>query len=480
MKVNRKLLPVKLHYFFFMAASGAVLPYLQVMGRALGASEVAMGSVTALLPPLFLLAKPLFGLLADHFTAHRSRLFLMVLAGQNVAFGCLYWVPCTNCTTANNMTSSADNITSLANNSISLASNSTSLANNGTTTSNPSESLYSSASWWCFVGLLALGTIFYNVANSVSDAITFDILGDGCEMSYGEQRVWGTVGFGLSGLLSGSAMQWWHTDYEPALALAVVFGVVDLLVCQYHLKMPPLPRSERILRDVGSLVSRPNVAVFLVFAAVCGALDGFVVYYLFWFLEERAEVSSSHSVKLIEGLVLAAETLLGETAFFYLSGAILARLGSQGRHTHARGLSLALAAYALRCALVSAASSPWHLLPIEALMQGPSYALSYSAIVGYAASVSPPGASATVQGLVAGVDDGLGYAVGSLLGGVLYKYAGGAVAFRVFAAVAAVSAVSHLAVYELKLKKDHGDQVPVGYSAAAVTEEEGTGANGAQ
>lgn len=41
-------------------------------------------------------------------------------------------------------------------------------------------------------------------------------------------------------------------------------------------------------------------------------------------------------------------------------------------------------------------------------MQGPTYALCYSTIVGYAAHVAPEGYSATVQGIVAGMDDGVG------------------------------------------------------------------------
>jgi len=41
-------------------------------------------------------------------------------------------------------------------------------------------------------------------------------------------------------------------------------------------------------------------------------------------------------------------------------------------------------------------------------MQGPTYALCYTTIVAYASAISPPGTSATVQGIVAGMDDGLG------------------------------------------------------------------------
>lgn len=41
-------------------------------------------------------------------------------------------------------------------------------------------------------------------------------------------------------------------------------------------------------------------------------------------------------------------------------------------------------------------------------MQGPTYALCYTCIVAYASAVSPPGTTGTVQGLVAGMDDGVG------------------------------------------------------------------------
>lgn len=64
--------------------------------------------------------------------------------------------------------------------------------------------------------------------------------------------------------------------------------------------------------------------------------------------------------------------------------------------------------YSLRVGLISLAPTPWWILPIEFFMQGPTYALCYTTIVAYASVVAPPGTSATVQGIVAGMDDGLG------------------------------------------------------------------------
>jgi len=126
-------------------------------------------------------------------------------------------------------------------------------------------------------------------------------------------------------------------------------------------------------------------------------------------------------------------------------------------------------------------------------MQGPTYALCYTTIVAYASAVSPPGTSATVQGIVAGMDDGLGkflflsiknfitkkvctdninvffsrsikihfrwniaissgFAFGSLIGGILYKNVGGATTLQIFSALAAFSAFMYLILHILYLK----------------------------
>lgn len=84
-----------------------------------------------------------------------------------------------------------------------------------------------------------------------------------------------------------------------------------------------------------------------------------------------------------------------------LSGRILSAVGY--RHC----LSLCFLAYMVRLGLLSLISNPWWVLAIE-MLQGPSYALSYTTVVAYASAVSPPGTSATVQGIAAGMDDGFG------------------------------------------------------------------------
>lgn len=91
-----------------------------------------------------------------------------------------------------------------------------------------------------------------------------------------------------------------------------------------------------------------------------------------------------------------------DNKILFVAGKILERFG----HVHC--FSMCFICYALRLGLISIAPSPWWILPIEFVFQGPTYAMTYTTIVAYANVIAPPGASATMQGIAAGMDDGFG------------------------------------------------------------------------
>lgn len=70
--------------------------------------------------------------------------------------------------------------------------------------------------------------------------IDISFVGNGCEMKYGQQRVWGTIGFGISALLGGFAMDFLNDDvtqsqgtkdYFPAFSIATLCMIIDILCC---------------------------------------------------------------------------------------------------------------------------------------------------------------------------------------------------------------------------------------------------------
>lgn len=315
---------------------------------------------------------------------------------------------------------------------------------------------YFTWTFWIYVILMCIGTIGFNVCNCVSDATCFDMLGDKT-MKYGSQRVWGGVGFGLTALISGVVIHIFELDSSnaveaiaPALIIMLVFGAFDIVSIKW-LKLPRFTsEGDTIWTKVIDLLKQKQILIFLCFATLAGIFDSFIIYYMFWYLEEVAEQTGfMNHIKLIEGCAVAAECLGGEILFFLISGKILKRIG----YVHC--LSLCFFMYFIRLGLISLIPNPWWLVLIELFMQGPTYALTYTCIVGYASEVAPPGTSATVQGLVAGMDDGAGYAIGSLIGGQMYKRFGGAQSFQTFAIFALITCFAHILLRPAKNCKHH-------------------------
>ena len=108
-----------------------------------------------------------------------------------------------------------------------------------------------------------------------------------------------------------------------------------------------------------------------------------------------------------------------------------------------RLLQIALLAGALRLLLYSATSMPALVLVIQVL-HGPAFGLLYVSGVAFAYRYAPDGLGATAQGVVNGMNFGLGAFVGALSGGFLYEALGPFVMFRITGLILAVPALLFL------------------------------------
>ncbi|CAG4958558.1 unnamed protein product [Colias eurytheme] len=533
LKVDRGLLPVKIHFFFFFAALGPLLPQMNVFGRQLGVSPGVMGMVTAVLPLLWAAAKPLFGYVVDFWPSHRKLVFMLLILVMSGSYCCLWFLPMPeetndrvlesvyslndtiflkpyddkeqlnkfnchwNCSTDDKFNvylSNSSYISTMyvdgivANTSCSLLHMQVNSLREGDITCLPVKncnllcyeenfnrtkredrgfesfnvtngnekvvenegSFYVTATFWAFVILMCVGTVAFNVANCIGDAVCFDVLGPNRGSQYGAQRAWGTAGYGITALLGGWLIDMYsgtYKDFTPAFIIALVATVVDLASCR-ALTLPSLSSPEDSGKALREVLKIPRVVVFIIFAVVAGTFDSFIIYYMFWFLEDLAEQTGSMAqIKLIEGAVVAAQSFIGELLFFFFSGKIIDRWG------YGATMTFSLFCYGIRMIFISFIQHPWHLVFIEGIMQGPTYALCYSTIVGYAAHVAPEGYSATVQGIVAGMDDGVGFALGSLVGGQLYASAGERGSFRILAGVALIASVLHAVLFKFVTRK---------------------------
>lgn len=85
-------------------------------------------------------------------------------------------------------------------------------------------------------------------------------------------------------------------------------------------KLPVIEAPKHIFRDLKLLLSDRYIITFITFTVFIGMLDGVIIYFLFWYLEDLAAKTQTPNIKLIEGLILAAACLGAEVIFFFISG----------------------------------------------------------------------------------------------------------------------------------------------------------------
>ncbi|KAF9816337.1 hypothetical protein SFRURICE_017127, partial [Spodoptera frugiperda] len=163
----------------------------------------------------------------------------------------------------------------------------------------------------------------------------------------------------IRGIISGVPGIWPSGKHQ----LTGAAGTLSVVCRKQTLTTSRLPSlsspddSGKALRDVLKI---PKVIVFIIFAVVAGTFDSFIIYYMFWFLEELAEQTGhTAKIKLIEGVVVAAESLIGELLFFFFSGRIIKRFG------YGTTLTVSLLCYGIRMFCISLIQNPWHLVFVE-------------------------------------------------------------------------------------------------------------------
>ncbi|KAL6264438.1 hypothetical protein P5V15_004547 [Pogonomyrmex californicus] len=506
MKINYKLLPIKAHYFFFMATGGPTVPFLQVHGKQLGISPLIIGSIFAVLPLLYLIAKPIFGFIIDYSQAWKKTFIVMLIIIHSCYIG-IFFLPAlpgaimpdhfenvsyallshcnkehhaseivlcngtkdTNCDWICENKNFSTRLSFYATERKTIMSldtaclinvNDTSFRQENITTNyncnvtcdnfEDDHCLYTSIIFWSFTLLISLGNICMHFCALTSDGICLAILGQNEQLKYGMQRLWGTIGYGLTACISGYVINLWPQEetYKTYtfVSLFVIILVSINLVCCSKLKASLEPGLSTTMKNAFALLKFKFIIIFLCFTAFTGILHGVTINFLFWYLEDLANATGyTDKIKLIEGLIVGVQNC-GEILCFFLSSKILKKFG------YGYTFAFCFICYALRLGLISLASMPWWILPIEFFMNGLSFSIGLAAIVAYANSITPPGATVTVQGVVQGMYDGLGHSIGSLLGGIFYKKFGGTITLRIFSTFAALLALTYLILHILYLK----------------------------
>ena len=447
--VNRNLLLYKVFYFFYFAALGSLLPYLSLYFKhSLLLPAYYVGIVLSVKPFCLFVSAPIWGTIADKFNQVRTVLLaaifscivmnLLIAVVPPVGVHCLSDVHNKlNLKHHHNQSHSTDHFGNLtqADKRARVSIGNTEMWNEAWlfdlyTASEPK--LYKNAKV-IFVIILVItiiGELIGATSNTLADVATFQNL-ENRPFYYGEQRLWGEIGWGLTAFITGSIVQSKYrkqTDicpedvfdiYRPFFYVNAVLMAVALFVStRFKFQSAEKYGSERCsLAKSLQIFTKPEYAIFGAIALFLGFALGSAETFLFVHLVELGA-----SPSLFSGLV--AVHCISNVTVYYFSPYFLDVTG------HIKMLLAGLLTYALTFYYFSAIENPWLVLPIE-FLRGLCSASVWCALATYVGT--PPRIGATLQGILHGLYYGLGKGLGQLIGGILIHTYGINPYFRYFA-----------------------------------------------
>ncbi|XP_064825577.1 major facilitator superfamily domain-containing protein 6-A-like isoform X2 [Oncorhynchus masou masou] len=322
--------------------------------------------------------------------------------------------------------------------------------------------------------VIIVGEFFSTPAVTIVDTVTLQYLGKHRDR-YGLQRMWGSLGWGVTMLLVGIWIDHTHLtllidgvvgcilpEYKNYQVAFIVFGVMmglALVVAtqfyfdsgDYRQELSQRPQEVEI-PQVGGNVASPEgsesstsdqtpitpestipeqpfhysdllrlfcsvqYSTVLFVAWFMGFGYGFVFTFLYWHLEDLKGTTTLFGVCSVLSHV-------SELAAYFTSHKFIELVG------HIRVLYIGLACNTARYLYISYLENAWIVLPMEVL-QGVTHASVWAACISYLSAAVPPALRTSAQGILQGLHLGLGRGCGAMVGGVFVNYFGAAETFR--------------------------------------------------
>ncbi|CAG8569708.1 4085_t:CDS:2 [Paraglomus brasilianum] len=426
------LLP-KLLYVFLYGGMGAALPFLPIFYKnSLNLSSSQIGIIFSIAPFIAAISCPLWTGLADKFQAHKA-IMLVTYVAAVASIVAQMLLPRVDVAENDDQWNEQDSSESSGRGSIMAW-------------------VLFAASWFAFFGI---------PVNALVDSGVLKILGDKKEL-YGEQRLWGSVSYGLCTFFVGILISASSIDAVFILFYisAIFFGLSVLFtdfnsasasnptsrpLSTYSYRAPtafkPLIDIDDSDNDAGRsshkpssavmvLITNPSVATLLVTMLLMGTAMAICNAFLLIFLSEDLKASST--VLGLTGPMSAITELL----FFFYSKDLISRFGI------AQLIMFAHIATILR-AITYIFLQPNSFSHVVALLvqslNGMAFTSLWASGVTHLTNLSPPNLVSFSQGMMMAAFAGIGTGLGGLAGGLIYDNLG---ARAMFGAVIFITIIS--------------------------------------
>ncbi len=363
--VKRGFLVAKSYYFFFFAAIGCLVPFFNIYLEQQGLSGIEIGWLNSVAPMIALASNPFWGAVADRWQIHRLILALCAFISGLVTLFFLQVI-----------------------------------------------------SFWPLLVLVTALAFFRTPIGSIVDSTVMDMVKRTPNNTYGQQRVWGTVGF----VLATFALGRWLTPADRTLIFWLHGGLLGLGCAGLSFLLPiaGAPQKVDLWSGLRVLTRHGGYLSFLIAMMLLGM--GIATYAGFLGLHMLSLGGTEQQV----GLAWAVNAL-PEIPLMYFGARWFAR------YSHKRLIVLGFLGFALIWSLAALAPTP--TLIIAAIPgTGACFGFFWVAAVGYASEAAPPGLSATAQVLMGAAQSGLGWSLGSVMAGYLWDQTNGHIVLS-FAAV---------------------------------------------
>ncbi|XP_055342400.1 major facilitator superfamily domain-containing protein 6-like [Paramacrobiotus metropolitanus] len=286
-----------------------------------------------------------------------------------------------------------------------------------------------------------VSNVFIATLISILDAAAYQMSEEyGGDLGF--QRMFSLFGMCLappiSGFLVGVASQKRGApDYAPAFYIfAGLHGMATIITLCSPISLRTGAQS--IWRNVGKIIRRPKVSVFVVMMFFGGAAWGFLENFLFWFMEDMGSPKWLLGLTNTTSAIAAIPVLAVATLLMRYFG-------------HIKILTFCFFIYGIRFLAYSFIYDPFLVLPVEVLEAFTTSLFAVTASV-YGGKIAAE-YLATIQGLVGSAHNAIGRGVGSLVGGVMFEKLKPRMTYRIFGSFYVVLGIIYLVLHYAWLRR---------------------------
>lgn len=249
LRVDRKMLPSKMAYFMFYAAMGQYVWYINLFLTSIGLTSSEAGFITGMCFATSAIVGPLWGALSDY-TGRRKLIFVVLCFFAAATFFSLPWIVFFLPESYKLVPAHGKNQT--LNQTLFDYTELESDAHHYLIDQIPTNEIapFTNRLFWIMLGCLLFVNVFLNPLAGLLDSVVMNVIKkNGDASSYGLQRLYGSLGGGITPLIGGILSDHYHpanmSKYTVIFYLYLPFMLIMIPIGIYLLKQSDWTREKK-------------------------------------------------------------------------------------------------------------------------------------------------------------------------------------------------------------------------------------------